>query len=67
MTVIVMMIKTMMMIMTIMTHLVDDGQFPGQMVQTVSGQAGLDNTLQLGEDLPEVTGVRGGGLILTGV
>ena len=49
------------MIMTIMimTDLMDDGQFPGQMVQTVGGQAGLDNTLQLGENLPEVTGVRG--------
>ena len=48
-----------MMMMMIMTDLVDDGQFPGQMVQTVGGQAGLDNTLQLGENLPEVTGVRG--------
>ena len=51
---------TMIVMIIMMTHLVDDGQFPGQMVQTVSGQAGLDNTLQLGEDLPEVTGVRVG-------
>ena len=44
------------MTMKMMTHLMDDGQLPGQMVQTVCSQAWLHNTLQLREDLPEVTG-----------
>ena len=47
-----MMMKVM---MIIRTDLVDDGQLPGQVVQTVCGQAGLDNGLELRQDLPEVT------------
>ena len=38
-----------------MTHLVDDGQLPGQVVQTVSGQPWLDNRLELRQNLPEIT------------
>ena len=44
-----------MMMLIRMTHLVDDGQLPGQVVQTVCGQAGLDNRCELRQDLPEVT------------
>ena len=51
-----MILMIMMMTMMMMTHLMDDGELPRQVVQTVCSQAGLHNTLQLGEDFPEVTG-----------
>ena len=51
-----MILMIMMMTMMMMTHLMDDGQLPRQVVQTVCSQAGLNYTLQFGEDLPEVTG-----------
>ena len=43
------------MMMIRMTHLVYDGQLPGQVVQTISGEARLDNRLELRQDLPEIT------------
>ena len=43
------------MMMMMMTHLVYDGQLPGQVVQTISGEARLDNRLELRQDLPEIT------------
>ena len=49
------MIMIVMVIMMIMTHLVYDGQLPGQVVQTISGEARLDNRLELRQDLPEIT------------
>ena len=52
----IVMILMMMTLIMMMTHLMNDSQFPGQMVQTVCSQAWLHNTLQLREDLPEVTG-----------
>ena len=47
-----MMMKVM---MIIRTDLVDDGQLPGQVVQTVSGQPWLDNRLELRQNLSEIT------------
>ena len=37
----------MIMMMIRMTHLVYDGELPGQVVQTISGEARLDNRLEL--------------------